>query len=68
MQCNVGGADRAVRLGFGAALLGAGSFAEMSARVRLASFLAGAIAVGTASIRYCPASALLGVNTCRQAA
>ncbi len=68
MKCNVGGADRTFRFGFGAALVGVGSFVEMSARLRIASFVAGAIAIGTAAARYCPANSLLGVDTCRQTA
>lgn len=68
MKCNVGGADRTFRFGLGAALVGVGSLVEMSAGLRIASFAAGAIAIGTAAVRYCPASSLLGVDTCRQAA
>jgi len=68
MKCNVGGADRTFRFGLGAALAGVGSFVEMGAGLRIASFVAAAIAIGTAAVRYCPANSLLGLDTCRRAA
>ena len=68
MKCNVGGADRTFRFGLGAALAGIGSFAEMSAGLRIASFIGAAIALGTAAGRYCPANSAFGLDTCRKAA
>ena len=68
MKCNVGGVDRTFRFGLGAALVGAGSFVEMSAGLRIASFVAAAIAIGTAAVRYCPANSVLGLDTCRKVA
>ena len=67
MTCNVGGADRTVRFGLGAALVALGSLVEMRAGLQIASFVAGAIAIGTAAMRYCPANSLLGLDTCHQA-
>lgn len=68
MNCNVGGAERTLRFGVGAALVGAGSFSEMSGGLRIAALLAGSVAIATAAARYCPASALLGIDTCRRVA
>lgn len=65
MKCNVGGSDRTFRFGLGAALLGVGSFVEMSASLRIASFVGAAIALGTAAARYCPANSLVGLDTCK---
>ncbi len=67
MKCNVGGADRTFRFGLGAALVGAGSFLEMRAGLRIASFVAAAIAIGTAAVRYCPANSMVGLDTCDKA-
>lgn len=64
MQCNVGGADRAARLVIGAGLLGGGLLVTDDARWRAAMLAGSAIALGTAVTRYCPANALLGVDTC----
>lgn len=68
MKCNVGGADRTFRFAVGAALIGVGLFVEMSQGLRIAAFVVAAIAIGTATVRYCPANSLLGVDTCRKAA
>jgi len=65
MKCNVGGSDRTFRFGLGAALFGVGSFVEMSASLRIASFVGAAIALGTAAARYCPANSLVGLDTCK---
>lgn len=64
MKCNVGGADRTFRFVLGAALVGAGLFVDMSDGLRIVAFVIAAIAVGTATIRYCPANSLLGIDTC----
>lgn len=66
MKCNVGGADRTFRFVLGAALVGVGLFVEMSEGLRIAAFVVAAIAIGTAAIRYCPANAVFGIDTCRK--
>jgi hypothetical protein len=40
----------------------------MGAGLRIASFVAAAIAIGTATVRYCPANSVLGLDTCRKVA
>ncbi|HEX2099953.1 MAG TPA: DUF2892 domain-containing protein [Candidatus Synoicihabitans sp.] len=64
-RCNVGRAEQKVRLIAGTALLAAAAFAPVSRgwRIGLAAF--GVAEILTGSIRYCPVSQLLGVNTCR---
>ncbi len=52
----------------GAALVGVGLFVEMEKEIRIAAFLGGAIALITATVRYCPANAMIGVNTCQKTA
>ena len=68
MKCNVGGADRTFRFVLGAALIGVGLFVEMSEGLRIAAFVAAGIAIITATVRYCPANAALGIDSCRKAA
>jgi hypothetical protein len=66
MKCNVGGADRTFRFVLGAALVGIGTFVDMSNSLRIAAFTVAAIAIGTAAIRYCPANSVFGIDTCRK--
>ena len=67
---NVGSLDRMLRLIVGVALLAspfvpplAGFFAAFGAW-KFAVAAVGAVLVGTAVFRFCPAYTLLGVNTC----
>ncbi len=66
MKCNVGGADRSARLVIGVGLLLIGIFVPMAAVWRGVVFAVAVVALITAIIRYCPANALVGVNTCRE--
>lgn len=66
MKCNVGGADRTLRLVVGAVLLGVGLFVEMGEGLRIVSFVGAAIALLTATVRYCPANAIFGFNSCHK--
>lgn len=43
-------------------------FVEMSERLRIAAFVAAAIAFITSTVRCCPANAVLGIDSCRKAA
>ncbi|WP_431285744.1 YgaP family membrane protein [Humitalea sp. 24SJ18S-53] len=65
---NVGSLDRAIRFVLGAVLLVApfvfpGVFAAMGAW-RLAVAAVGAVLLGTAVFRFCPAYWLFGIRTC----
>lgn len=63
MVRNVGGADRAVRFTSGAVLLGSGLLLASDAKWRAAMLAGSAVALGTAAAGYCPANALLGIDT-----
>lgn len=67
MECNVGGTERNVRLGIGAAATGAGLFLLHSTAARAAALTVGAIGLLTGLTHYCPVSQALGRNTCHQA-
>jgi len=58
MKCNVGKTEQMIRIGIGIIILAIGWY--------LHSWwgLIGFIPIITGSIRYCPASAILGVSTC----
>lgn len=58
MRCNVGKTEQKIRIGLGVVILALGLY--------LGSWwgLIGIIPIITGAIRWCPASALLGVSTC----
>ena len=66
MKCNVGGMDMAARIVGGVILLGIGFIVPMNAALQVAVFVVAAIALVTGIVHYCPANALLGLNTCAQ--
>ena len=64
MTCNVGGVERPIRIVLGIALLGVGAFAELPPVGIGIALVVGTIALVTGAIGFCPAWALLGINTC----
>ena len=64
MTCNVGGIERPIRIGMGILLLGIGVFANLPLLGTVIMLSAGAIALVTGVIQFCPLWALLGMNTC----
>lgn len=64
MNCNVGGADRIVRVLVGIALLVIGFVVPMSGAWQVAAFVVGAVLLVTALVRFCPLNRLVGINTC----
>ncbi len=66
MVCNVGGVDRMGRFIIGVVLLIIGFLAPLTTGWQIAIFVVAAIALITALVRYCPANAILGINTCRR--
>lgn len=64
MGCNVGGADRVLRVGCGTVLVSAGLATPREDPWRAVLIGAGSIALITAAARYCPLNAALGINTC----
>lgn len=68
MPCNVGTADRAVRLIVGTVLVLLPlltAFAAGTPWLRWVSLAAGLVLLATAAMRFCPLYTLLGVRTCR---
>jgi len=64
LTCNVGGADKTIRIALGVALLAIGLFAGMSTTWTIVAYAAAVIALLTALIGYCPLNSLFGINTC----
>lgn len=61
MKANVGNVDRAIRILLGLALLSLLFILEGNARF---IGLVGIVPLLTATIRFCPLYAILGINTC----
>jgi hypothetical protein len=66
MKCNVGGADKALRIIIGIAALAAAIFADLAIGWRVAAYAVGGIALITAFVGYCPLNQIIGLNTCRK--
>jgi hypothetical protein len=64
MMCNVGGIERQIRITVGVLLIGIGALAGFSTVGTGIALAVGAIALLTGAIRFCPLTALLGINTC----
>ena len=64
MKCNVGGADRTGRVVLGVVLLLVGLFVPaLGLTARVVLYVIAAIALITAAVRYCPATAILGIDS-----
>ena len=64
MKCNVGGIDRTVRIVLGVVLLTAGLAAPVELIWRIVALAVAGIALVTAAVRFCPANAVMGINSC----
>lgn len=64
MACNVGGIERPIRMGLGAAFLALGILGDLPPAGMWGALIVGAVALITGVIGYCPAWTLLGINTC----
>ena len=64
MKPNVGGMDRTGRIVVGILLLIVGLVAPIEMTWRIVTLVVAAIALVTATVRFCPANAILGINTC----
>ena len=64
MKCNVGGIDRTGRIVLGVALGIVGLAAPIGMTWMIVALVVAAIALITATVRFCPANAILGINTC----
>lgn len=65
MKRNVGGFDRNARIVVGVVLLIVGLAAPIAMTWRVVSLVIAAIALVTAFVGYCPANAILGINSCK---
>lgn len=66
MKPNVGGIDRIARIVVGIVLLIIGLAAPLEMAWRIVALVVAAIALVTATVRFCPANWLLGINTCER--
>ncbi len=66
MKPNVGGIDRIARIVVGIVLLIIGLAAPLEMTWRIVALVVAAIALVTATVRFCPANWLLGFNTCER--
>lgn len=64
MKCNVGGTDRTLRIVLGVILLPLAYF-TLSGVLAVLGYVVGGIGLVTGVLRFCPANAILGVNSCR---
>jgi hypothetical protein len=64
MKCNVGGIDRTVRIVLGVVLLIVGLAAPVELIWRIVALVVAGIALVTAAVRFCPANAVMGINSC----
>jgi hypothetical protein len=64
--CNVGGADKAMRVAVGVGAAAYALMAQGDATKRASAGVASAIALTTAFSGYCPLNALMGIDTCRK--
>jgi hypothetical protein len=65
LPCNVGRTEQKFRLGTGTALLAAAAFAPVSRGLQIGLAAVGVAELITGSLRYCPVSQALGINTCQ---
>ncbi len=65
VTCNVGGADKAIRIVLGIALAAFAFLSEVDTVWKMAMGVAAVIALVTATVGYCPLNRLLGINSCR---
>ncbi len=67
-MCNVGGVDRALRIGLGGGCVVLGFFAPAMGATfgwQVGLYVIGGIGIVTGLISVCPLYALLGINTCK---
>ncbi len=63
MKLNVGGMDRSARIIVGIALVAIAALVPIDTTWRIAAAVVAAVALVTAAVRFCPANALLGIDT-----
>jgi hypothetical protein len=63
MTCNVGGADRGIRLVIGMTLLALALTRVFTGTMAIAAYVVGGIALVTGLARFCLAWTIFGINT-----
>jgi len=64
MAANVGRTDQLIRMFLGIPLLALGLFPAITGAWAIAAYVVGPVAFLTGLLGFCPAWAILGVNTC----
>ncbi|HTP41860.1 MAG TPA: DUF2892 domain-containing protein [Nitrospiria bacterium] len=64
MRCNIGSTERTIRIVLGILLLVIGYAAGLPVWASVVAYMAGAIALLTGAVRFCPLWQLFGINTC----
>ena len=64
MRCNIGSTERTIRIVLGILLLVIGYAAGLPVWASVVAYIAGAIALLTGAVQFCPLWQLFGVNTC----
>lgn len=65
MPCNVGGAERLIRILIGVVLLPV-SYLYLSGAGAVVGYVVGAIALLTGLVRFCPINSLIGWSSCEE--
>ena len=63
MKPNIGNLERAIRISLGVVLLVAGYFGGLPEWGAVVSYILGAVAIVTGTIRFCPIWRVLGIST-----
>lgn len=66
LDCNVGGADKTLRIIVGIALAEFIVLAQVDSLWKVIGGVAAAIALVTAFVGFCPLNRLIGINTCKK--
>ena len=65
LSLNVCGLERVVRLVLGVVLIGLAYFGIVTGTGAIVAYVIAAIALVTGLFKFCPVTALLGINTCK---
>ena len=65
LSFNVGGLDRAIRMIVGAALAAVAYFGILSGTGAIIAYVLAAVAIVTGLVKFCPAYAIFGINSCK---
>lgn len=62
---NVGGLDRAIRIIVGIALAAIAYFGVVSGVYAIIAYIVAGVAILTGIVKFCPAYAIFGINSCK---